>query len=221
MFSGPGSGLTDSGFVTILQNAGHNVIRFNGPDTQTTNLTAAELVAINTNDLIIIGRASGSGAWRAGQGVQWNTAVVKPLMCMSPYLVRTIAGADNRMGWFTAANLPDDTPVSATAALPTDPSVDFLFAGLQMIGNSTINPYDEILDRNTSHITDPPVAGGRTLISATFIREDNGAMATGNVLTEFPAGTIVTLSNTPLAAYRMFFAGGSREGATTPNAIPL
>jgi len=96
MFSGPGSGLTDSGFVTILQNAGHNVTRFNGPDTQTTNLTAAELVAINTNDLIIIGRASGSGAWRAGQGVQWNTAVVKPLMCMSPYLVSLAATCSQR-----------------------------------------------------------------------------------------------------------------------------
>src|SRR5512134_3055508 len=45
MFSGPGSGLTDSGFVTLLQNAGHNVMRFNGPDNANTNLTAAELVA--------------------------------------------------------------------------------------------------------------------------------------------------------------------------------
>src|SRR5258705_7348704 len=52
-FFPPGSGYSDSGFVTILQNAGHNVIRFNQPNAQAQLLTEAEITALNTNDLVI------------------------------------------------------------------------------------------------------------------------------------------------------------------------
>jgi hypothetical protein len=214
------SGRTDSGFVTLLQNAGHNVIRYNPPGAATTLMPQAEVDGLNTNDLIIIGRASGSGAFRLLQGNQWNTAVTKPLICMSPYLVRTIA--DNRMGWFTGGTLPDDTPTVVTAADPTDPATDYLLGGVTMLGNSTVKAYDEALDRNTSHITDPPVTGGKVLISATFPIEGSATtINTASVIADFQAGTVVTLSNAPLAAYRMYMAGGSREGATFPNAIPL
>src|SRR6266545_7146676 len=34
VFSGPGTNFTDQGFVTLLQNAGHNVNRFNSSDSQ-------------------------------------------------------------------------------------------------------------------------------------------------------------------------------------------
>src|SRR5690348_3583422 len=64
-FFGPLANLTDSGFVTLLQNAGHNVIRYNQPNAQATTLTAAELAAFNTNDLIIISRAVNSGAFQS------------------------------------------------------------------------------------------------------------------------------------------------------------
>lgn len=218
-FGPAGTRLTDSGFVTLLQNAGHNVIRYNPPGAATTAIPQAELDALNTNDLIIIGRASGSGAYRLLQGNQWNTAVTKPLICMSPYLVRTIA--DNRMGWFAGDVGPDDTPAFATAVDAANPAVDYLLGGTPTLGNSTVNRYNELLDRNTSHILGAPVAGGRSLITATFNREDNGTIATGHVVAEFPAGTVVSLSNAPLAAYRMYFAGGSREGGQFPNTIGL
>ena len=68
VFSGPGTSYTDQGFVTLLQNAGHNVMRFNNADGQAVLLTPAELAAINTNDLVIIGRGSGSGAFQVGAG---------------------------------------------------------------------------------------------------------------------------------------------------------
>jgi len=213
-----GSGLTDSGFVTLLQNAGHSVIRFNPSNTATTALTPAEVAALNTNDLIIIGRASGSGAYRLLQGNQWNTAVTKPLICMSPYLVRTIA--DNRMGWFVGDVGPDDTTTFATAADAANPAVDYLLGGVAMLGNTTVSLFNELLDRNTSHILGAPQPGGRTLLTATFARDDNGTIATGQLIADFPAGTVVSLSNAPLAAYRMFMAGGSRESATFPLAIP-
>lgn len=64
IFSGPGTGFTDQGFVTLLQNAGHNVTRFNNADGQAVLLTAAELAAINTNALVIIGRARAAGPFR-------------------------------------------------------------------------------------------------------------------------------------------------------------
>src|SRR5262245_43468482 len=40
-----GSGFTDSGFVTLLQNAGHNVIRYNPPAAVATLLSTDELAA--------------------------------------------------------------------------------------------------------------------------------------------------------------------------------
>src|SRR5687767_10256809 len=48
-------GWPDDFYVRLLTNAGHNVIRFNPPDA-TPLLTAAQLTAINTNDLILVSR---------------------------------------------------------------------------------------------------------------------------------------------------------------------
>ena len=227
VFSGPGSTYTDSGFVTLLQNAGHNVNRFNNADGQAVLLTAAELAAINTNDLVIIGRASGSGAFQVGagtgggpgQGSNWNAAVTSPLICMSPYLVRTIAA--NRMGWFLGDVGPDNTPCVLGAADPTSPAVDYLFGGVAMIGTNTAQFFDELTDRNTSTILGAPVAGGRVLSKATFARDDTAVIVTANMIADWPAGTVVAGGSNRLAGYRMYFAGGSRESAAAPNAISL
>jgi regulation of enolase protein 1 (concanavalin A-like superfamily) len=222
-FSGAQPELTDGGFVKLLQSAGHTVERFDNPESNATLLTQEEIDRINTNDLVIIGRATASGQFQEGQGDQWNTNIIKPLICMSPYLVRTLADTANRMGWFTAGNLPDSavaTPV--TAVNPADPAVDFILSGVEMLGTNSVDVYDKLLDRNTSHITDPVVPGGRVLLTATFPTEGNEAVeATGNVIADFPAGTSVRSGLNVLAAYRMFFAGGSREGASAPNAIPM
>jgi hypothetical protein len=225
-FSPPGSPgvvpYSDQGFVNLLMNAGHNVIRYNGPNAQATLLSQADIDALNTNDVIIIARVANSGAWRADQVIQWNTAITKPLMCMSPFLTRTLAAAENRMGWFTAGNTLDDTPTVVSAVDPTNPVTDYILGGVAMIGTNTVYKYDEPLDRNTSHPTDPPVAGGRVLVSATSPREDTGALFTGTVIADFPAGTAVRSGADILAAYRMYFSGGSRESATAPGSnIPL
>jgi hypothetical protein len=224
-----GSGYTDSRFVTLLQNAGHNVIRYNQPNAQGTLLTAAELAALNTNDLIIIGRCVNSGAFQPPQGDQWNVAITKPLIDMSPYHVRT--EGPNRLGWFagnTSDNF-DDTPTVLNAVLTgnaaTDAVVDYLFAAVTMKGTNTALPYDEALDRNTSHIAGAPVAGGIAYATANYVQQNNTAtpptMNFGNVVVGFPAGTAVRYGTNILPAYRMFFAGGSREGLAYPQAIPL
>jgi hypothetical protein len=77
-------------------------------------------------------------------------------------------------------------------------------------GNSTIDPYDHPLDRNTSMITGPTVPGGVVIAVGVQI----GATA----IAELPAGTAVRGGTEVLAGYRMFFAGGSREAATVSTA---
>ena len=226
VFSGPGTSFTDQGFVTLLQNAGHNVIRFNSSDSQNFPMTALELSAINTNDLIIIGRATGSGAFQqtgtpAGQGSNWNVAITRPLICMSPFLVRTIAGAGNRMGWFAGDGITDDTPTFLSAVNPGRAATDYLFGGVTMNETNTAQLYTEPMDRNTSHLPGAPVNGSVILARVSYAREDNSAAASANAIVGFPAGTPVAGGSNILAGYRMYFAGGSRESATAPNGIGL
>lgn len=224
-FDGPRPELTDGGFIRLLQAAGHTITRFDPPDSNATLLTDEQIAQINTNDLVIIGRATASGQFQAGQGEQWNTNITKPLICMSPYLVR--GATSGRMGWFDGANLPDSAiPIVLTAADPADAAAAFLLQDVDMLGATTADPLDELLDRNTSHITDPVVPGGRSLLTATFPTEGNESVeATANVIADFPAGTTVRTDpggeQNVLAGYRQWFAGGSREGATAPNTIGL
>lgn len=138
---------------------------------------------------------------------------------MSPYLVRTIAA--NRMGWFLGDVGPDNTPCVLAAADPTSPAVDYLFGGVAMNGTNTAQFFDQLIDRNTSTILGAPVAGGRILSKATFARDDTAVVVTANMIADWPAGTVVAGGSNILAGYRMFFAGGSRESAAAPNAIPF
>lgn len=221
VFSPAGSNYTDSAFVSLLQNAGYNVMRMNTPDNGSTNLTAAELAAMNTNDLIIVGRAAGSAAWQNQQATNWNRDVTKPVMIMSPYLIRTDG---NRVGWFGGGNgvLPDSTPAPLTPGLSGHPAIDYVFQDVSASGTNTSDLFEEPMDRNTSQIANPPVAGAVVIATHTFAREDNLAIITNaNAIVGFPAGTLVRGGADILPAYRMYFGGGTRESATAPNAIPL
>jgi regulation of enolase protein 1 (concanavalin A-like superfamily) len=215
-----GSGYTDSGFVTLLQNAGHNVIRFNQPNAQATVLTQEQLDALNTNDLIILSRAVASGALQPDQGPQWNTSITTPIIDISAFHVRM-----SRLGWFTANEAPDVAPTTLGGALTGDPAADevtdYLFRGVLMNGTNTALPYDEWMDRGSNPVLGVPVAGGIVHAAATYVRDDNGAAASGIFIAGFPAGTAVRAGADILGGYRMFFAAGSRESSVAPNAIPL
>ncbi len=221
VFSGPGTSFTDQGFVKLLQDAGHNVNRMNTPDSGATNITVAELAAMNTNDLIIVGRAAGSAGWQNNQATNWNRDVTRPVVIMSPYLVRTDG---NRVGWFGGGNgvLPDSTPAPLTPGLSGHPVIDYIFQDVPTSGTNTTELFEEPMDRNTSLIANPPVAGALVIATATFAREDNLAIITNaNVIVGFPAGTVVRGGFDVLPAYRMFWGGGTRESATALNVIPL
>ncbi len=217
-FHPPLVGFPDDVFVVMLQNAGHNVVRFNPPNSQNTLLTPAQIAAINTNDLIFIGRSANSGGFQAPQATNWNTRITKPLICTSPYLVRSDG---NRLSWFGGGNgvLPDTTPTRVRAPDPADPETDFLFSGVFMTGDTTTELYDEALDRNTSTIQNAPVAGGKALVTATFVPLAGGAAVTANIITEFPAGTAIpAAAGGTLSGYRMFVAAGTREAAVVDQA---
>ena len=217
-----GSTYTDSGFVTLLQNAGHHVIRYNQPNAAAQELTQEEINALNTNDLIILTRAVASGALQPPQGPQWNTVITAPLIDISAFHVR-----NSRLGWFSANEAPDVVPTPLGGALTGDPILDevtdYLFRGVLMNGTNTFLPYDEWMDRGSNPVLGVPVAGGIVHAAATYIRDDSavGATASGIFIAGFPAGTAVRAGADVLGGYRMFFAAGSRESAAAPNSIPL
>ena len=211
-FSGPGTNMSDQGFITLLQAAGHNVNRYNPPNAAATALTADELLAINTNDLVILGKAITSNPFTGTQGAQWNASVTVPLLSVNAYLTR-----QNRLGWFTANNIPDSTVSRLTAAV-TNSLTEYLFSDVLMSGNTTVDLYDQLLDRNTTHITDPLVAGGVALATTTFVRDDGGGTATAIAIAELPAGTTVRGTDI-LPAYRLYFSTSHRESSTAPSAV--
>ncbi|HWN96642.1 MAG TPA: hypothetical protein VNT99_16555 [Methylomirabilota bacterium] len=219
-FFGALPGQTDSAWVTMLQNAGHNVIRYNQPNAQATLLTQEELDALNTNDLIIVSRCVNSGAFQTPQVTQWNSSITKPLMDLSAFHARL-----SRLGWFSANEAPDSTPTRLSALNPNDPVTDYLFGGVDMNGTNMALPYDEAMDRNSNPVLGIVVAGGILYANATYVRDDNVATppttATGNFIAGFPAGTAVRAGADILSGYRMFFSGGSRESVAAPNSIPL
>jgi immunoglobulin I-set domain protein/PA14 domain-containing protein/glycosyl hydrolase family 115/Big-like domain-containing protein len=211
-FLPPLVGFPDDFYVIMLQNAGHNVIRFNPPAAATTLLTAAQLAAINTNDLIIVSRSINSGAWTVPQSSNWNTRVTIPLIMCSPYLVRPDGG---RLGWFTGGTLPDTVPPTYVRAPDvTDPETDFLFADVAMSGDTMVDSFDEPLERNTSTINNPVVTGGKELALIGV-----GSPVGSRFIAEFPMGTVVRTNADILSGYRMYFSAGSREADGVP--IPL
>ena len=210
-------GYPDDWYVTVLSNAGHNVVRFNPPNSQNTLLTAAQIAALNTNDLILIGRSINSGGFQAPQSTNWNTRITKPIICTSPYLVRSDG---NRLNWFGggAGVLPDTAPPTRLRGVdPLDPETDFLFGGVTMRGDLMVDSYDETLERNTSVITNPLQPGGKSLAQATFVPLAGGAAVTGHFVAELPAGTAIpAASGGTLAGYRMFLAATTREASDIP-----
>lgn len=212
----PNPNFTDQGFVDLLIRAGHNVNRYNQSNNNgSVSMSAAELTFINTNDLIIIGRAGNSPTYQNFRATNWNHDVTRPVIVMSPYFVRPDG---NRLGWFTGGTLPDDLPTRLTPGDASNPVVDYIFQDAAMDGANTAELFDEPMDRNTSHIQNTPVPGALQIATVTTAQEANAAVITANAITAFPAGT-VTLSNVVLGGYRMYFSGGTRESATAPNAI--
>lgn len=196
-FYPPFSGTPDDAFVMMLTNAGHNVIRYSSADAAATLLSPADIAALNTNDLIIVGRAVSSTPFQGAQGAQWNTNITKPLMMQSSFLVR-----GSRLGWFSAESSFNGTPTPLTLVNPADPATAHMFQGVALSGSTTVNVYDEAVDQNTSQTLDAVQGGGTVLATGS---------GSAKVIVSWPAGAVVKGGANTLAGYRLYFASGSRE----------
>jgi len=212
-FSGPVSGFPEANWLRLLTN-NHRVQSFNPPNDPGL-LTAEHIAALNTNDLIIIGRSINSAAFQGTlHPPQWNVEITKPIICINAYIVRNV-----RLGWCTGGTLPDGTPTPVTAVDLNDPATAFLFDTVTMNGNTTAYPYDEALGRNISQIVEGPVAGGRILATASYV-DLGGTARTSPIIMEWPAGVAVRGGADVLGGYRLYISGGDREpnGGSVPQA---
>jgi hypothetical protein len=196
-YSATASGGSDEPFISLLQGAGHTVTRF---PAVAGDLNDAQIAQLNTADLIIVGRATGSGDFDdLADETNWNQRVTKKLMIMSAYLVR-----NNRLGWQTTDGVPDSGPTPLVASDPAHP----VFSGVTFGGDgrTMANNYNIQIDRGTTQIAGTLDPGG--VVIAT-----DPAVANGIAIAEFPAGMTVTADNGSyvLPSTRYFFAGGSRE----------
>jgi hypothetical protein len=180
---------SDIGYTALLRAQGHTVTRFTPiGDLQNSPTTIADL---NTNDLVIVSRASGSGSFdTAGETAAWNSSITKPLISLGGYINR-----NNRLGFNTGDTIPDVN--SATVRLrvlaPTHP----IFEGLALNPtNLMINGYAQMLSytnatnaviaqRGISVVTGAIRPGGTLLAT---IGTPGDAAINGLVIAEFPAG---------------------------------
>jgi hypothetical protein len=202
-----GAVFAEDGWYTLLTNAGHTVIRFNPSDSQNTPPSAAEFAALNTNDLIILGRSIGSGHFQAPAVGSWNSNVIKPILCINTYLSRAA-----RLGWYSGSTLPNGVPTVLSAYNLADPKTAYIFGGVAMSGTNTVDVYDEAGGQNTSQITEGPVAGGTRIASST--------PTAWQTISDWPSNTLVRANADRLGGYRMQFSAGLREpsGGTVPQA---
>lgn len=193
----------DAGFVDLLSNAGHSISRLNVPAT----LTDTEITQLNGADLVIVGRANGSGEFQDNNGAIWNSQITSPVIAMSAYIVR-----DNRMRWVAGNDLPDSGPAKLRAGDPAHP----IFDGVALdAGNVMVDDYNVMIDRGTSTNTSLPVGGSVIAWNPTVSTGD----VQGVAIAEWPAGATIGGDQT-LAGFRLLFNGGSREadGAGVPDA---
>lgn len=213
---GPGTGpYADEGFVSLLSSAGHTVTRFNPPAGAAT-LSATEVAALNSYDLIILGRSILSSVMDSAAKTQpWNSQVTKPILAVNSYLTR-----GSRLGWFPGTTQPDSVLNSLTFSDLNDPVQAYLTRGISLSGMTTVNSVTEAViypdgavdPRGTSLINGPTITGGTVLATT------NSGIS--SFIATIPAGTPITAglsAGQTLGGFRMQFLAGNRESTTAPN----
>jgi hypothetical protein len=187
----------DVGYTQLLEANGHNVTRY-----LTTGTPDAGF--LNDFDLVIISRSVPSANYQNAAATAWNS-ISAPMMILGGYVLR-----QNRMGFFTASNIPD---TADTVMLTATDSANPIFAGVSLdAGNTMVNPYAHIVSfngtaqRGISVVTDP-IAGGGTMIAGIAAP---GTPTGGLIIGEWQAGASMSNGDT-LAGRRLVFLTGSRE----------
>jgi hypothetical protein len=213
----------DKGYTDLLTSAGHTVTRV----LQKNNPTAADLLALNQFDLVMISRSNPSGnfgdpaAEAAAERTFWNTGIVKPVIHLGGYALRA-----NRLGHVTGNDIPD-TAGSIKLAV-TNPSHP-IFSGITLDGTNTmVNDYAGIvtmpvgtmtLQRGISVNTNPPAGGGTVLARVGTSSAAADPTLNGAIITKWSPGQILN-GGEVLGAHRLVFLSGSREHAANASAVP-
>jgi hypothetical protein len=189
----------DVGYTALLAANGHTVTRFVRTNEFEGDPTL--VAALNTNQLVIIGRSITSGDFdsdteRAG----WHGSITVPLMSINGYIDR-----NNRLGFHTGDTIPDvnSTNMRLRVIAPTHP----IFAGVSLNAtNLMVNPYSQRvyftnyitgattnLQAGISVVTSPVIGGGTILAT---VGTPGDAAIGGMVVGEFPPGTVSSRTNT-------------------------
>lgn len=236
-----GAPYVDQGFVDLLINAGHTVVRYNCPSP----LPAGDHALLNAHDLIIVGTAQNSGAFNPTTSA-WNTAITKPMIITKATLIR----GTNRLGWVTSDKEYDsasDQSTTVSGKLTFLDPAHPIFAGIGQTGGEMNNfcgiivPFPErnrgistqvasfSIDDAGQFLSNPPASGGIVLATQAFNPLDPGVnipaggtptvfpnyKAVGYSILELPAGTVVGAGQV-LAAHRLHFACGTRDASNSP-----
>jgi hypothetical protein len=191
----------DVGYTKLLASKGHKVTRFVTSGTP-------DVAALNTFDLVIIGRSVASGDYQdPPETLAWN-GITAPTMIMGGYVLRNV-----RLGYTTGGTIPDTAgPVILSVKNAAHP----IFAGVSLDANGTmINTfanlvsYSNVVQRGISVNTDP-VSGNGTILATVATPADPAL--NGMVIGEWQAGAkMATAAGDILGGHRLVFLSGSRE----------
>lgn len=213
----------DRGYTQLLTANGHNVTRFLTVE----NLDAAllpdgitpVLTALQTNDLIIISRSVGSGAYQQNnETAAWN-GITKPMMVLGGYITRGGTGGGSRLGLTAGETIPDNN--SNNMRLRVTAPIHPIFAGLSLDStNLMVNPFSRLITYTNAFsgaaivqrgisVNNNSLAPGGAVLATVGTTAD--AAFGGPVIAEFAPGVVTTHFSDVLGGRRLIFFSGSRE----------
>jgi hypothetical protein len=203
----------DIGYTNLLSSNGHTV-------TRVVTSGDPDVSLLNTFDLVIISRSVPSGDYELdAETAEWHS-LSTPTMILGGYIIRGGAGGGARLGYTTGETIPDTAgAINLAVPNPAHP----IFAGVQVTGGTTVNPYTDGLaqmpvgamstQRGISVNTNP-VAGGGTVLASVATAGDPAE--NGMVIGQWAPGS--RMGNNPAdvtLGHRLVFLTGSREHAAT------
>lgn len=217
----------DKGYTDLLTANGHTVTRFVSKNLP----TPADLVFLDSSDLVIIGRSVNSGNYgdpaleAPAERLFWNTSLTSPLINMSGYTLRS-----SRLGYTTGTTVPDTGPTAAAGGpvrLTVNNPAHPIFAGIALDAmNTMVNLYADAvalpvgamtIQRGISVNTNP-VAGGGTILATVGTPGD--LAFGGMIIGKWSPGQTSNFGEV-MGGHRMVFLSGTREQGVTGDAAGL
>lgn len=195
----------DIAYTQLLAANGHTVTRIVTSGTPNS-------AALNSYDLVIIGRSVPSGDYELdAETAAWN-GISAPTILMGGYILR-----NNRLGFTTGTTIPDTTN---TVRLAVNNTAHPIFAGIPLDGNNImvnsfagIASYTNNPQRGISVNTSPIATGGTVLATVGTAADPTFG---GMIIGEWQAGaTMATSPADTLGGHRLVFLSGSREQGIT------